>query len=156
MQKALSPWKSYGNRGILFAAIEQLPLNMMWLYVHVQCVTGTQPHKNSGQILSSSVQQGQTKPPEVLVLKLTRRNVEEPFWIKFRGKTKFKENLNYPNLNLITPHSLPATNQVLTSFPHPTAHISSDSGTLNHTACYRVIVTHVSRGKKKGVWWEHW
>lgn len=38
MQKALSPWKSYGNRDILFATIEWLPQNAMWLYVHVQSV----------------------------------------------------------------------------------------------------------------------
>lgn len=83
------------------------------------------------------------------------------FWIKFRGKTKFKENLNYQKLK---PHyvplpastALPATNEFLTSFPHPTAHISSDSGTLNRTARYSLIVTHMSRGKKKGVWREHW
>lgn len=30
------------------------------------------------------------------------------FWIQFRGKAGFKENLNYQNLNLIMSHSLPA------------------------------------------------
>lgn len=38
MQKALSPWKSYGNRDILFAAIEWLLQNAVRLYVHVQSV----------------------------------------------------------------------------------------------------------------------
>lgn len=75
------------------------------------------------------------------------------FWIKFRGKTKFKENLNCQNLNLIMSHSLPATNELLTTLAHPSAHISSC--TPNCTACCSLIVTHESRGEKKGAWQEH-
>lgn len=35
MQEALSLWKSYGDREILFAAIEWLPQNGMYLFVGV-------------------------------------------------------------------------------------------------------------------------
>lgn len=63
-----------------------------------------------GQILISFVQQGQIKLPQALVLNLKDNwnSVKEIFWIQFRGKAGFKENLNYQNLNLIMSHSLPA------------------------------------------------
>lgn len=70
------------------------------------------------------------------------------FWIKFRGKTKFKENLNCQKLNLIMSHSLPATNELLTTFAHPSAHISSGSCTPNCTACYSL--SQGARRKKRG------